>query len=166
MLKAKRKNDEEYGNVYEEYAANAELSTREKNANSKLNNKKLIMKKWCILFVVISFSIGVLVGSLSMYLMRHKDPITTTTSTTTITTKALKTLTTTAISLTTTTTATSLTTTTTATSLTTTTSTTTNPPFAVLVLSSNEPMIVTSQGISIIVQVPVVYYQNRFFFTA
>ena len=30
MSKAKRKNDEEYGNVYEEYAANAELPKREK----------------------------------------------------------------------------------------------------------------------------------------
>ena len=91
MSKAKRKNDEEYGNVYEEYSANAELSTREKKANPNLNNKKLIMKKWCMLFVVLSFSIGALVGSLSMYFMLQKDattPITTTTSTAIIITTA------------------------------------------------------------------------------
>ena len=93
MSKAKRKNDEEYGNVYEEYSANAELSTREKNANPNLNNKKLIMKKWCILFVVLSLSIGALVGSncLSIYLMQQKDATTTITtakSTTTMNTTA------------------------------------------------------------------------------
>ena len=91
MSKAKRKNDEEYGNVYEEYAANAELPKREKNANPNLNNKKLIMKKWCILFVVLSLSIGALVGSLSMYFMQQKDATTTITtakSTTTMNTTA------------------------------------------------------------------------------
>ena len=106
MLKAKRKNDEEYGNVYEEYAANAELSTREKNANPNLNNKKLITKKWCILSVVLSFSIGALVGSLSVYFMQQKDAlttITTTASTTTMATTASTTTITTTASITTTT---------------------------------------------------------------
>ena len=110
MPKAK---SEKYGNVYEEYAANAELSTREKNANPNLNNKKLIMKKWCMLFVVLSFSIGALVGSLSMYFMLQKDattPITTTTSTAIIITTASTTTTASKTSTTSTTTTASITT--------------------------------------------------------
>ena len=107
MPKAK---SEKYGNVYEEYAANAELPKREKNANPNLNNKKLIMKKWCILFVVLSLSIGALVGSLSMYFMQQNDATTTTASTTTITTTAPTTSTT---SITTTTSTTTRTTSTT-----------------------------------------------------
>ena len=83
MSKAKSENIyEEY--VYEEYAA---LSNRDKNANSNLDNKKIIKKKWCILFVILFFSTGALVGSLSMYLMSQKAaPITTTASTTSTTT--------------------------------------------------------------------------------
>ena len=85
MSKAESENTyEEY--VYEEYAA---LSNRDKNANSNLYNKKLIKIKWCIIFVVLSFSIGALVGSLSMYLMPQNDaPIATTASTTSTTTTA------------------------------------------------------------------------------
>ena len=98
MSKAESENIyDEYGNVtlydvklYDEYDANAELSNRDKSANSNLDNKKIIKKKWCILFVILFFSTGALVGSLSMYLMPQKDaPITTTAATTSSTTTRL-----------------------------------------------------------------------------
>ena len=76
MSKAESENEE-----------NAALSNRDKTANSNLDNKKIIKKKWCILFVILFFSTGALVGCLSMYLMPQKDaPITTTASTTSTTT--------------------------------------------------------------------------------